>query len=95
MGNLPFRVNGVPFFEAVEFIDDMPRFYRENYLALCPNHAAMFRFANEDDRKMEVIISSDRDNRVSCKIAGAIRDIYFTKSHLADIKAIVNAIKKQ
>jgi hypothetical protein len=93
--NLPFKVNGNPYFEAVEFVNDMSLFHRENYIALCPNHAAMFRFANEDDRGMEVIIASGRDNKVSCKIAGVIRDIYFTKLHLADIKAVVDAFKKQ
>jgi hypothetical protein len=44
---LPFRrTNGSYYFESVEFLANLRRRHHQNYLALCPNHAAMFMYAN-------------------------------------------------
>lgn len=45
---LPFRLNdGLYYFEKEQFIPGLRQLHYQNYLALCPNHGAMFRFALE------------------------------------------------
>ena len=44
---LPFQLDdGSDYFERVEFLATLRRHHKRNYLALCPNHAAMFQHAN-------------------------------------------------
>ena len=44
---LPFKLDdGSYYFEKVEFLKDLKRRHYQNYLALCPNHSAMFQHAN-------------------------------------------------
>ena len=44
---LPFRrTDGVHYFEKVSFLPDLDRRHHQNYLALCPNHGAMFQYSN-------------------------------------------------
>ncbi len=50
---LPFKLDdGSYYFENVEFLavknslDGLKKHYYQNYLALCPNHSAMFQYAN-------------------------------------------------
>jgi hypothetical protein len=44
---LPFKLDdGSDYFEKVEFLTDLQKRHYQNYLALCPNHAAMFQHAN-------------------------------------------------
>jgi hypothetical protein len=46
-GPMPFRRDeGSLYFEKVEFIPDLTKRHYQNYLSLCPNHAAMFKEAN-------------------------------------------------
>jgi hypothetical protein len=43
---LPFKLDdGSDYFEKVEFLRDLKKHHYQNYLALCPNHAAMFQYA--------------------------------------------------
>lgn len=45
---LPFLLpSGMYYFEAVETVDCLSKRFRETFLALCPNHAAMFKLAND------------------------------------------------
>ena len=45
---LPFKLaDGRYFFEAVEFLPELMKHHYQNYLVLCPNHAAMYQYANE------------------------------------------------
>ena len=44
---LPFKLDdGSDYFETVEFLSQLTKHHYQNYLALCPNHAAMFQYAN-------------------------------------------------
>ena len=50
---LPFRLaDGSYYFEAVEFLPKsaLKKLHYQNYLALCPNHAAMYQHANGSRR---------------------------------------------
>jgi hypothetical protein len=44
---MPFKLDdGSAYFEKVEFLSELKKLHHQNYLALCPNHAAMFKYAN-------------------------------------------------
>ena len=53
---LPFKTNnGNYYFEAIEFLDELKgsKRYYQNYVALCPLHAAMFQHAHESKDSMK------------------------------------------
>ena len=55
---LPFKLDdGSYYFEKVEFLPELQNRHYQNYLALCPNHAAMYQHANGSTRSDEEICS--------------------------------------
>lgn len=87
---LPFKLdNGAHFFEAVELMPELGRHHYQNYLCLCPNHSAMFRHANGSRETLMERILQQIDNELAISLAQQELDIYFTKTHLADLKAII------
>ena len=89
---LPFRLDsGAHFFEAVELLPDLKRRHYQNYLCLCPNHSAMFRHANGSKETLTESIAQHTGNQVSVLLAKGEETIYFTKTHLADLQAIIKA----
>ncbi len=89
---LPFRLdNGTHFFEAVELLPELNRRHYQNYLCLCPNHSAMFRFANGSKQSLTESIVQETENQVPVVLANQEVTIYFTKTHLADLQAIIKA----
>jgi hypothetical protein len=89
---LPFKLgDGTYFFEAVELIPELKRHHSRNYLCLCPNHSAMFRHANQSRETLRKRISLQTENQLSVTLANQDETIYFTKTHLADLKAIIKA----
>ncbi len=87
---LPFKSpDGKYFFEDVEFLPDLKKHYYQNYLALCPNHAAMFRYANDDrDKMMEKFVDLDSD-KLTLTLAGEQVEIYFTYTHIQDLVVVI------
>jgi hypothetical protein len=86
---LPFRLaDGSHFFEAVEFLRGLERRYDQNYLALCPNHAAMYQYASEAAE-----FSEDKviDGRLPIILAGEKHSVYFTQNHILDLAALQKA----
>jgi hypothetical protein len=89
---LPFRLdNGAHFFEAVELLPELKRRHYQNYLCLCPNHSAMFRHANGSKKTLTESIAQQTGNQVSVVLAKGEETIHFTKTHLADLQAIIKA----
>jgi hypothetical protein len=89
---LPFKLDsGEYFFEAVELIPALRKHHVQNYLCLCPNHAAMFRFANGSRSTIKEIIRTQSDNEVPVVLARCEEAIYFTKRHLADLQDIIKS----
>lgn len=85
---LPFKLpSGSYYFEAVEVLADSPRRYREAYLALCPNHAAAFLYANAQRNQMLDLVATALGNEIEVVLGGEVKTIYFTQMHLADMKA--------
>ncbi|WP_339862458.1 sacsin N-terminal ATP-binding-like domain-containing protein [Thalassospira alkalitolerans] len=87
---MPFKLDdGSAYFEKVEFLSELKKRHHQNYLALCPNHAAMFKHANgTKDIMMEMVVDI-RGNELEVVLAQRDEIIYFTKTHVADIKTVI------
>jgi len=91
---MPFALDdGSPYFEAVEFLGDnnLKKRHPQNYLALCPNHAAMFRHANGSKDIMKDMFADLTESRLEVVLAQADQTIYFTMTHIADLKSALNS----
>jgi hypothetical protein len=89
---LPFKLeDGSDYFERVEFLCGLKRRHQQNYLALCPNHAAMFQHANGSTDDLRDLVAKTSGNELAVVLAREDATIYFTKTHLADLKAIIAA----
>lgn len=88
---MPFKLNdGSAYFERVEFISGLKKRHLQNYLALCPNHAAMFRHANSTKDFMMEMFLELTGNELEVELAQKSATIYFTKTHIADLKKVID-----
>lgn len=92
---LPFKLaDGTAYFEKVEFLPELTKHYVQNYLALCPNHAAMFQHVNgSSDLIGDVIDLTGQE--VHVMLAKEHATIYFTKTHLFDVKTLIDVDRDQ
>jgi hypothetical protein len=91
---LPFKLaDGSFYFEKVEFLRDLPRRHYQNYLALCPNHAAMYQLVNDSEKVLAEIIVQNTSNEVGVVLAQKESSIYFTKLHLTDLKTVITTVE--
>jgi hypothetical protein len=89
---LPFKLlTGVYYFEAVELFADAPKRYRETFLALCPNHAAAFQYANAQQNSMPELVAAASGTEIAVALGGMETTLYFTQMHLADVKACLES----
>jgi hypothetical protein len=87
---LPFKLNdGAYYFEKVEFLEGFIKRYYQNYLALCPNHSAMFKHANGSQDLRERFVEM-QGQRLDVVLADEECTIYFTKTHIADLKQLID-----
>lgn len=87
---MPFKLDdGSAYFERVEFLSRLKKRHLQNYLALCPNHAAMFRHANSTKDFMLEIFLELEGNELEVVLAQKNATIYFTKTHIADLKKVI------
>jgi hypothetical protein len=93
---LPFKLdNGSDYFERVEFLRGLKRRHQQNYVALCPNHAAMFQHANGSTDKLRDLLVELTGNEMKVMLAREETTIYFTMTHLADLRAIIGAAQSE
>jgi hypothetical protein len=91
-GPLPFKLeDGTEFFEAVEFLPDLRKRHFQNYLALCPNHSAMYRHANGSRETICEMVRNLTGNELEVTLGQQDRTIYLSKHHVIDIKAVLAA----
>jgi len=89
---MPFKLSsGAFYFEAVEIVADATKRYREACLALCPNHAAAYRHANAQREDMQDLIEAAIGSEVEIELGGVATTIYFTETHLVDVRACLHA----
>ncbi|MDB4712357.1 ATP-binding protein [Verrucomicrobiales bacterium] len=88
---LPFKKleDNKYYFESVEFLGRLKNHHKENYLALCANHAAMYKHANPSKDDMLELFNEIEDNKLRLKLADNDEHIYFTEAHLADLRAVL------
>ena len=89
---LPFRLDDESYyFEAVEFLPKLEKRHYQNYLALCPNHAAMYVHANGSREAMMELFLKLIGNELEVVLASEEGTIYFTRTHIADLQVIIEA----
>ena len=87
---LPFkRPNGEYYFEMVRFLRGFERHHYQNYLALCPNHAAMYMHANGSTDQMTEKFRGWEEGDFRVLLAEEDCIIYFTKTHRFDLKHVL------
>jgi hypothetical protein len=87
---LPFKLDdGTYYCEKVEFLTELKRRHYQNYLSLCPNHGAMFREANGSRESLQSLFSALEGPELKVMLARTETMIYFTKTHIADLKTII------
>lgn len=88
---LPFKLDdGSYYFEKVEFLPPLAKRHHQNYLALCPNHAAMFQHANGTDDLLQEMFAELSGNELEVVLAQEDATIYFTKTHIADLQVVIS-----
>ena len=81
---LPFKLgDGSYYFEAIEFLPELKKLYYQNYLALCPNHAAMYQHTVDTKKFFCPLVPEFK-----IVLAGNKSTIHFTKTHRDDIEAV-------
>jgi hypothetical protein len=89
---LPFKLeDGSDYFETVLFLPKLKKHHPQNYLALCPNHSAMFRFVNGSKETLQAEFQCISGNELPVLLAEREFTIYFSKTHIIDLKAVLEA----
>jgi hypothetical protein len=89
-GPLPFKLDdGSEFFETVEFLPGLRKRHFQNYLALCPNHSAMYRHANASNDIICEMVENLTGNELEVVLAQRDMTIYLSTVHAIDIKAVL------
>ena len=89
-GPLPFKLDdGKPYFESVELLPELKKHYYQNYLALCPNHAAMFQYANGSSGDLRNMVTEMAGNEITVVLAQNLLSIYFTQNHRDDLGEVM------
>ena len=87
---LPFKLaDGSYYFESVPFLSGLKKRHYENYLALCPNHSAMFQLANGSQDSLGEIFGRMLGNELEVVLGQEDTTIYFTKTHIADLQEVL------
>jgi len=88
---MPFKLDdGGYFIEKVEFLAELKRRHLRNYLCLCPNHSAMFQHANGSKNVLKILFLEMTGERLEIVLARRNATVYFTKTHIADLKAAID-----
>ncbi len=89
---LPFKLDDNQYyFETVQFLGDLKKHHKENYLALCPNHSAMFRHANQSKMQLMDLFLNMKGCRLEVTLARKQKSIHFTEVHISDLRAIIDS----
>ena len=90
---LPFKLaDGNYYFEAVEFLPELEKHHYQNYLALCPNHAAMYQHANGSTETMrDTFFGLVDGNKLEVVLAEGTAMVHFNSTHILDLKTIIEA----
>ncbi len=94
-GPLPFKLeDGSDFFEIVEFLPGLKKRHFQNYLALCPNHSAMYRHANGSKEIVRTMFGKLTGNELEVVLAQRDQTIYLSQHHITDLNGVLVAEAK-
>lgn len=89
---LPFKLDdGRYYVEKIELVRSLQKRHHQNYLALCPNHAAMFQHAHGTEDLIADLLKECNEDELEIVLAGEDASVYFTQTHLFDVKAILSS----
>jgi hypothetical protein len=89
---LPFKLdNGMYHFEKHELLPELKCHHKQNYIALCPNHGAMFKHINHSKDDMKELIQNATENEITIMLGEEEYSIYFTKTHLFDLQSVIES----
>lgn len=89
---LPFKLDGGNYyFEKVDFVPDLKKLHYQNNIALCPNHSAMFQYVNRSRDSLKAMFLEIEGNELKVELAQEETTIYFTKTHVADLKDVIKS----
>lgn len=88
----PVLLDGVPHFEAVDCVDGINAHYEQNNLALCPNHAAMYKNSGLTPDAIQHAILECDGQKIPLNLAGNEKELYFTQQHLGDLRAVLQGL---
>ena len=88
---LAFKLaDGHYYVEAVEFLPALERHHYQNYLALCPNHAAMYMHANDSTSTMKEMFLGLDGSELEVVLAGEVVTVYFNSTHILDLQVVID-----
>lgn len=91
-GPLPFKLDdGQEYFEAVPFLTELRKYHPQNYLALCPNHSAMFQLVNGSKETLREAFQALQGNELPVVLAEKELTVFFNRLHIVDLKAVLEA----
>ncbi len=79
----------------MEFLLDLKRHHYQNYLALCPNHAAMFMHANPLKEEMRDRFRGLEGNELALTLADQPVTLYLTGKHILDVRTVIEVDDKE
>ena len=92
---VPFNLNdGSPYFERVKFVSNLKKLYRYNFLCLCPNHSAMFRYAKKlhNNELIRLVCNVSTEYPViELEMGQVLQKVHFTKKHIQDLQIILKS----
>lgn len=91
----PVILNGEPHFEAVDCVGGINAHHEHNNLALCPNHAAMYKNGGLTPDTVQRAILECESQKIPLNLAGNQVELYFTQQHLGDLRAVLTALDSE
>jgi len=89
---LPFKLaNDEYYFESIKFLPGLLRQHHQNYLALCPNHAAMYSLINNSEDSMVDKLANIKGNEIEISLGKESATIYLNTTHIQDLKKVLQA----
>lgn len=85
----PVLLNGESYFEAMNCVSGINSHHEQNKLALCPNHAAMYKNGGLTPDTVQRAVLECESQKIPLNLAGNQVELYFTQQHLGDLRAIL------
>lgn len=86
----PVMLNGEPYFEVVTCVAEINSHHEQNNLALCPNHAAMYKNGGLNPDTIKRAILECKGQKIPLNLASNDVRLYFTEQHIGDLRVVLS-----